>query len=119
MLHLILFINGLWELVLVDDYLPCYGSWGKNFSFTSTNGNEFTWKGKTYSGYYNFFNIGAYEVTIDGVKYSSITRGLAYAAKLIDRSGSVWDNIETSITEGSSFFEEIKRYSYEGAPQED
>ena len=33
-------INGIWKLVLVDDYLPCYGSWGKNFSFTSTNGNE-------------------------------------------------------------------------------
>ena len=33
-------INGIWKLVLVDDYLPCYGSWGLNFSFTSTNGNE-------------------------------------------------------------------------------
>lgn len=69
----------------------------------STNGKEFTWKGKKYSGYYNFFNIGAYEVTIDGVKYSAITRGLAYAAKLISRDGNVWDNIETAITEGSSF----------------
>ena len=69
----------------------------------STNGKEFTWKGKKYSGYYNFFNIGAYEVTIDGVKYSAITRGLAYAAKLINRDGNVWNNIETAITEGSSF----------------
>ena len=33
-------INGIWKLVLVDDYIPCYGSWGKNFSFTRTNGNE-------------------------------------------------------------------------------
>ena len=33
-------INGIWKLVLVDDYLPCYGSWGLNLSFTSTNGNE-------------------------------------------------------------------------------
>ena len=33
-------INGLWQLVLVDDYIPCYGSWGKNFAFTSTNGHE-------------------------------------------------------------------------------
>ena len=33
-------VNGIWKLVLVDDYLPCYGSWGLNFSFTSTNGNE-------------------------------------------------------------------------------
>ena len=69
----------------------------------STSGGEFTFKGKKYSGYYNFFNIGAYEETIDGVKYSAVTRGLAYAAKLIKRSGNVWDNIETSIVEGSSF----------------
>ena len=69
----------------------------------STNGTEFTWKGQKYSGFYNFFNIGAYEVTIDGVKYSSITRGLAYAAKLIEREGKAWNNIETAITEGSSF----------------
>ena len=33
-------INGIWKLVLVDDYIPCYGSWGKNFAFSSTNGNE-------------------------------------------------------------------------------
>ena len=33
-------VNGIWKLVLVDDYFPCYGSWGLNFSFTSTNGNE-------------------------------------------------------------------------------
>ena len=33
-------VNGIWKLVLIDDYLPCYGTWGLNFSFTSTNGNE-------------------------------------------------------------------------------
>lgn len=69
----------------------------------STNGCEFTWKDKTYSGYYNFFNIGAYQDTIDGVKVNSVKRGLLYAAKLISRSGSVWNNIETAITEGSEF----------------
>ena len=71
----------------------------------STNGTEFTFKNKKYSGYYNFFNIGAYEQTIDNVKYSAITRGLAYAAKLIDSSDdrSVWNNIQTAITEGSRF----------------
>ena len=69
----------------------------------STSGTEFTWKGKKYSGYYNFFNIGAYEVTIDGVHYSAVTRGLAYAAKLVRSSGSLWNNIETAITEGSQF----------------
>ena len=69
----------------------------------STDGHEFTWKGQKYSGFYNFFNIGAYEVTIDGVDYSSVTRGLAYAAKLVDRDGELWNNIETAITEGSRF----------------
>ena len=33
-------VNGIWKLVLVDDYIPCYGSWGKNFAFSRTNGNE-------------------------------------------------------------------------------
>lgn len=69
----------------------------------STDGHEFEWKGQKYSGYYNFFNIGAYEVTIDGVDYSSVTRGLAYAAKLVDRDGELWNNVETAITEGSRF----------------
>ncbi len=69
----------------------------------STDGHEFEWKGQKYSGFYNFFNIGAYEVTIDGVDYSSVTRGLAYAAKLIDRDGELWNNVETAITEGSRF----------------
>ena len=69
----------------------------------STSGGKFTWKGVVYEGYYNFFNIGAYETTIDGVSYSAVTRGLAYAAKLIPRDGALWNNIETSIVEGSSF----------------
>ena len=67
----------------------------------SCNGTEFTWKGVTYSGYYNFFNIGAYEDTIDGVSVNSVKRGLLYAAKIINRDGEKWDNIETSILEGS------------------
>ena len=33
-------INGIWQLVLVDDYIPCYGNYGLNFAFTSTHGNE-------------------------------------------------------------------------------
>lgn len=74
---------------------------GKNGS-DSTNGISFTWKGKTYSGYYNFFNIGAYEDTIDGIKVSSIKRGLLYAAKIIRTSGKEWNDIEVAITEGSN-----------------
>lgn len=70
----------------------------------STSGESFTWDGKTYSGYYNFFNIGAYEAKINGVSVSAVKRGLLYAAKLagVRSSGELWNNIETAITEGSS-----------------
>lgn len=66
----------------------------------STDGRSFTYRGKTLSGYYNFFNIGAHK---DDYTNDPVTRGLAYAAKLIDRDGSPWDNIEVAIKEGSSF----------------
>ena len=26
-------INGIWQLVLIDDYIPCYGNYGLNFAF--------------------------------------------------------------------------------------
>ncbi len=66
----------------------------------STDGRSFTYRGTTLSGYYNFFNIGAHT---DSYTNDPVVRGLAYAAKLIDRSGEKWDNIETSIKEGASF----------------
>ncbi len=69
----------------------------------STSGAEFTFNGKTYSGYYNFFNIGAFEDTVQGIKVNSVLRGLLYAAKVISRSGEPWNNIETAISEGISF----------------
>lgn len=66
----------------------------------STDGRSFTYRGQTRSGYYNFFNIGAHK---DDYTNDPVVRGLAYAAKLIDRDGSPWDNIEVAIKEGSSF----------------
>ena len=33
-------ISGVWKLVLIDDYFPCYGRYGLNFAFSYTNGNE-------------------------------------------------------------------------------
>ena len=35
-------INGIWKLVLLDDFIPCYerGLYEKEFAFTYTNGNE-------------------------------------------------------------------------------
>ena len=69
---------------------------GKNGSH-STDGGEFTYKGKTYSGYYNFFNIGAYPQTIDGVEYSAITMGLVKA------KSNGWDTVEKAIEGGVKF----------------
>ena len=66
----------------------------------STDGRSFTYRGQTRSGYYNFFNIGAHK---DDYTNDPVTRGLAYAAKLIDRSGNEWNNIEVAIKEGASF----------------
>ena len=63
----------------------------------STSGGEFTYKGVTYSGYYNFYNIGAYEQTIDGVKYSAVTMGLVTAMN------NGWDTIEKAIEYGARF----------------
>ena len=69
---------------------------GKNGSH-STDGGEFTYKGKTYSGYYNFFNIGSYPQTIDGVGYSAITMGLVKA------KSNGWDTVEKAIEGGVKF----------------
>ncbi|MGL4948626.1 MAG: C2 family cysteine protease, partial [Mycoplasma sp.] len=33
-------INGIWELVWVDDYVPYTGRYSKRFAFSSANGNE-------------------------------------------------------------------------------
>ena len=35
-----IFINGIWELVLIDDYFPYTGSYFKKFAFGSSRGNE-------------------------------------------------------------------------------
>ena len=35
-----LFINGVWKLVLIDDYVPYCGRYFKQFAFSSSNGNE-------------------------------------------------------------------------------
>ena len=71
----------------------------------STSGEAFTW---------DFFNIGAYEDTINGIKVSSVKRGLLYAAKLagVRSSGELWNNPETAITEGSNTL--AKKYVTQG-----
>lgn len=59
--------------------------------------------GKTagYEGYYNFFNIGAYETD----SMSAVTRGLWYAAQS-GSYGRPWNSIEKSIIGGASYYGE-------------
>jgi hypothetical protein len=33
-------IRGIWTLVLLDDYVPCYGSFAKKFAFSNARGKE-------------------------------------------------------------------------------
>ncbi len=65
----------------------------------ATSGKEFKWNGVSYSGYYNFFNIGAYG-------YNPLLRGLAYAAGIVDNKNNTrppWNSWELAINGGASF----------------
>ena len=65
----------------------------------ATSGAPFTYDGVQYSGFYNFFNIGAYGNT-------PIYRGLAYAAGVIDNPNNTrepWNTVEKAINGGSAF----------------
>lgn len=59
--------------------------------------------GKTsgYEGYYNFFNIGAYQAG----SMSAVTRGLWYASQK-GNYGRPWNTIEKSIVGGSQYYGE-------------
>lgn len=59
--------------------------------------------GKTagYEGYYNFFNIGAYETDT----MSAVTRGLWYASQS-GSYGRPWNSIEKSIVGGATYYGE-------------
>lgn len=65
----------------------------------ATSGREFKWNGVSYSGYYNFFNIGAYG-------YNPLLRGLAYAAGIVDNPNNTrppWNSWDKAINGGASF----------------
>lgn len=76
---------------------------GMNGSISSLGG-EFTYNGKTYSGYYNLFNIGAYSSDPD---ISPAIIGLVKAMGGVDGSdtsyGKPWNTIEKSIYGGAQF----------------
>ncbi len=65
----------------------------------ATSGAPFTYGGVEYSGFYNFFNIGAYGDT-------PIYRGLAYAAGVVDNTNKTrepWNTVEKAINGGAAF----------------
>ena len=72
---------------------------------TAIAGGKFTCNGKTYSGYYNFFNIGATSSS------NPVINGLCYAAGKPDSSGKVtatsfsrpWNTTTKAIVGGAQF----------------
>ncbi len=67
----------------------------------ATSGESFTYDGKTYSGLYNVYNIGA------TTGASPVLKGLVWANGTADGSsttyGRAWRSIEASITGGAEF----------------
>lgn len=67
----------------------------------ATTGEEFTYDGRTYSGLYNVYNIGATTGS------SPVLKGLVWANGTSDGSdtsyGRAWRSIEASITGGAEF----------------
>lgn len=71
---------------------------------TAISGGEFTYNGKKYKGFYNFYNIGATSSAGGG----ATANGLAYAAgvkgnTLATSYGRPWDTEEKAIVGGAQF----------------
>lgn len=70
-------------------------------SGTATSTGGLKYRNKNLDGYYNFFNIGAYE---DDYTSSAVTRGVASAAGYVGSyDGTPWDTREKAIKYGSKF----------------
>ncbi len=72
------------------------------FTSNVVSGIEFYYNGKAYSGYYNYYNIGAWAHSGNG----AITNGLIYAYN------AGWNNRYKAIVEGASFI--ATKYIYAG-----
>lgn len=70
----------------------------------SSLGGEFSYQGKSYRGYYNLFNIGAYS---SDPNYSPAIMGLVNAMGGVNQSdksyGKPWNTVEKSINGGAEF----------------
>lgn len=78
---------------------------GSNSTYSAITGTSTaTYNGTSLTGYYNYYNIGAYA---DSVTSSPVTRGLAYAAGITGGSGTSygrpWNTREKAIYGGAQF----------------
>ncbi len=75
---------------------------GTNESYDAISGTStLTYKGKSLKGYYNYYNIGAWQ---DDYTDSAVARGLATAAGLVGNyDGTPWDTREKAIKYGAKF----------------
>lgn len=79
---------------------------GSNSSYAAITGTATSTGGLKYrsnnlDGFYNFYNIGAYQ---DNYTSSAVTRGIAVAAGLVDSyEGTPWDTREKAIVYGGKF----------------
>ena len=78
---------------------------GANSNYPAITGTSTqTYRGHSLKGFYNYYNIGAYE---DAYTNSSVTRGLAYAAGLVGGDGTSlgrpWTTREKAIRGGAEF----------------
>ena len=94
-------ISGIWQLVLIDDYIPCYGNYGKNPAFTSSNGNELwvillekAWA-KLNGNYAKAIGGEPHEV------FDVITNAWSEKIKLENsKSDSIWQSMNNAVKNG-------------------
>ena len=77
---------------------------GTNATYDGVSGTStLTYGGKSLKGYYNFYNIGAWQ---DSTTSSAVARGLAVAAEYVSKGsflGTPWNTREKAIKYGAAF----------------
>ncbi len=78
---------------------------------TATSGNAFTYKGGSYSGLYNLYNIGAYSS-----ESNPVLAGLVWASRTDEKYYLPWNSISKSIKGGAKYIADsyINKGQYTG-----